>query len=1014
MNRIALGHRLSWIVLLGLVMPVGCRQRQSTEVPGNVDGSASGEAERPINHWESATRALSRGNLEVADAELRNHLITAPDDVKALELSGDVAARLRDPARAVAHYRGVLAVEGVAPTASLLSKLAVELMATGSAYECLQVLQQRAAEYPQNAEAHAESIGLAAMLGLAQQTLPSMRWLTQHGQGDPELLQVLADPRRVEADGEWCGELLEENPSDLRPEFGLAQVADVKMRWDDVTNRLAPVLKRHPEFIPAHNLYGLALVQQGRFDELNQWHERLPAAARQAASYWMVAGLWARHRDRPGQAARAFWTALSIDQASYPEALPHLLFALNQIDRASEAEQVLEQIVRRTNLRDRLKTHLEREGRSQEAALGVARAMLDLGRYWEAEGWARLAVSLPDQLQADIRDQYMEIRSKLTVQTPWQLPEYDLGQRIDLSDLPEVDWGGAVAAESKRGLAQTGTVRFAQQASERGLVHETKFAETPGVSGHSIYQSVGGGVGVIDFDLDGWPDLAVAVLDGHPLQLDSAPNRLFRNLNGQFADVAKPAGYHDRGFGQGICVGDFNEDGFPDLLDANIGRNRLYRNNGDGTFSEVSLQVGLDGEHWTTCGLIADIDGDGVADLYEVAYCAGKQPYEKECRTTKGLATCVPLDFDPEPDRVWRGRGDGTFDDVTSEWMVQNSPGRGLGIVAAQMDSHPGLDLYVANDMTVNHLWSTRSNEDGLVDVGLLSGLGVSGRSQSQASMGIAAGDPDGDGDLDLFLSHFANDHNTFYEQIAPGFWADRSFQVGLAQPSMPMLGFGTEWADFDNNGSLELVIANGHVDEVEGSETLYRMPPQLFQLDDEQRWVEANHESLGSYFSRDQLGRALVTLDADRDGRVDLAITEIYGSLALLINQSVQVGDSVDFAFTSTTGQRDAIGTKLSCRVDGRDVTMQLSAGDGYMCSNQRRLHLGVGVANELEDVVVTWPSGTRESFGTLPVSFGYRIVEGSGEAFAYHQQQSSDHSDDRSVPSAGEKNEQVTDASR
>lgn len=997
-----------------LVVLIGCDQRKSVETPPDGDFSPVEGIASSTNHWETASRALTRGDLASADTALRQHLITAPNDVKALELSGDVAAQLRDHARAVANYRAVLAVDGVAPTNSLFSKLAVELMATGSAYQCLQVLQQRAAEYPQNPEAHAESVGLAAMLGLADQALPSMRWLTQHGQGDPQLLQVLADPRRVEADGEWCSELLEENPSDLRPEYGLAQVDDVKMRWDDVTNRLEPVLRRHPEFIPAHNLYGLALVQQGRFDELNRWHERLPAAAQETAGYWMVAGLWARYREQPAQAARAFWTVLRIDQASYPEALPHLLFALNQIDRAIEAEQVSEQMVRRTNLRDRLKTHLEREGRSQEAALGVARAMLDLGRVWEAEGWARLAVSLPDQIQADIRDQYMKIRSKLTVQTPWQLPEYDLGKRMDLSDLPEVAWDRVVAVEPMRGLAQSGTFRFAEQAGERGLVHETKFAETPGVSGHSIYQSVGGGVGVIDFDLDGWPDLAVAVLDGRPLQLDSAPNRLFRNLDGQFVEVTTPASYHDRGFGQGICVGDFNEDGFPDLLDANIGRNCLYRNNGDGTFSEVSLQVGLDGEHWTTCGLIADIDGDGVADLYEVAYCAGKQPYEKECRSNKGLATCVPLDFDPEPDRVWRGRGDGTFEDVTSEWMVQDSPGRGLGIVAAQLDSYPGIDLYVANDMTVNHLWSTRGDKDGLVDVGLLSGLGVSGQSQSQASMGIAAGDPDGDGDLDLFLSHFANDHNTFYEQIAPGFWADRSFQVGLAQPSMPMLGFGTEWADFDNNGSLELVIANGHVDEVEGSETLYRMPPQLFHLDEGQRWVEANHESLGSYFSRDQLGRALVTLDADRDGRVDLAITEIYGPLALLINQSVQAGNSVDFTFTSTTGQRDAVGTKLSCRVGGRDVTRQLSAGDGYMCSNQRRLHFGVGDVGELEEVVVTWPSGRRESFGTLPVQFSYRIVEGSGEAFAYHHQQSSDHSDHSLVPSAGKKNEQVTDASR
>jgi hypothetical protein len=416
----------------------------------------------------------------------------------------------------------------------------------------------------------------------------------------------------------------------------------------------------------------------------------------------------------------------------------------------------------------------------------------------------------------------------------------------------------------------------------------------------------------------------------------------------------------------------------------------LYRNNGDGTFSDVSDAVGLGGEHWTTCGLIADVDGDGVADLYEVAYCAGKQPYEKECRNSRGLATCVPLDFDAQPDRIWRGRGDGTFAEKTSVWMTQSSPGRGLGIVAGRIDQEPGLDLCIANDMTVNHLWSARHEDNGfrLVDVGVLSGLGMSGQSHSQASMGIAAGDGDGDGDIDLFFSHFADDYNTYYEQTSPGLWVDRSFQVGLGQPSMPMLGFGTEWADFDNNGTLELVVTNGHVDDVDKPDTLYRMPPQLFQRDDGERWIEADRESLGSYFRSDHLGRALVTLDADRDGRVDLAITEIYGPLALLMNQSQRAGDAVGLTFSSTDGQRDAIGAELTCRVGQRRVKQQLLAGDGYMCSNERRMHIGTGDADALQDVVVTWPSGLRESLGTLPIGNDYLVVEGSGEAFALSDQ--------------------------
>ncbi len=640
-----------------------------------------------------------------------------------------------------------------------------------------------------------------------------------------------------------------------------------------------------------------------------------------------------------------------------------------------------------------MKTYFERGSNSQRAAMQVAEAMMQLGRLWESEGWARLAVTLPDDRLADIGQRYLAIRSKLTVTSPWQSPAMTIANQIDLSDCPLVDWSSTRSEQTAAKQLGSGRFYFEDQAVQRGWVHTCAIASETLKEGHWIYQSVGGGVGVIDFDLDGWPDLAVAMLDGKPLESDSSPNRLFRNLNGRFADFSAPAGYADTGFSQGIAVGDFNDDGFPDMLDANIGSNRLYQNNGDGTFHEVSAQAGLSGQVWTTSAVIADIDGDDFADLFEVNYCSGREPYERPCRNSQGISTCPPLNFEAESDRVWKGVGDGTFVDVTRQWMNQTSAddlmqvaGRGLGVVAGLFDERPGLDLYVANDMTVNHLWSGESKEAGfhLTDLGAIRGLGFNGRSLAQASMGMAAADPDGDGDIDFFLTHFSDDHNTYYEQVGPGLWTDRSYQVGLSEPSMKLLGFGTQWVDFDNNGTLELIVANGHVDDVDRSDVSYYMPPQLFDRDPSGRWTELNRQDLGDYFATEHLGRVLATIDADRDGRTDVAITHLYDPVSLLINGTEDSGPSIGLELKSSRGQRDAIGAIVTMTIGDQKKTSQLTAGDGYMCSNQRRITVGLGGAKQARDVIVTWPSGTVQGFGSLESGRDYLLVEGSDEAFS------------------------------
>jgi len=984
---------LGSMMLVAFCLFVGCSNNPPTESPATVpnesssttsNGNPTGASGRVLEIAE--IRALvSRNDLSGATTALRAYLLQNPDNAEALELAGDLAAARSETEMAIEQY--ALAVKvSEPPSEPLLDKWAMALMRGNRAMESMEALVDRVEQYPNHLQARYDLVGLSAMLGFPELAVPSLRWLTQHGKTDPEILQVLADPQRVQADDELCNKMLDRYPEDQRLLYSLARIDASELRWEEVLSKLGKVLEASPDFLPAHSLYGRALVELNQFERIPSWRDSAPENAKEDPMHWLVAGAWAEDQQRYPEAARCYWEGVQLDNEGHPELLPRLARTLRQINRKDEAAAVDSQIAKRAALRDALTTHFVREASSQQAAMSVANAMMAMGRTWEAEGWARLATTLRQNQLADLKEQYLAIRNKLTVESPWQAPELSLVSSINLSDLPSLQWSRSGESTRSEIPERISTLNFQEESAKRKWNHTCEVAPEALTEGHWIYQSMGGGVGVIDYDLDGWPDLAAAMLNGTPLQTNSSPNRIYRNLAGEFAETTIVSGYQDTGFGQGISVGDLNDDGFPDLFDANIGENRLYRNNGDGTFTEISNSAGLSGNTWTTSATLADLDGDGITDIFETAYCGGTEPYEVPCKNQQGLySTCTPLNFQAEFDQVWKGREDGTFVDVSGEWLDQSSPGRGMGLQVGYLDDQDGLDIYVSNDMTVNHLWSSLHTPSGFrfTDVASVRGVAISGRSFSQASMGIAAGDPDADGDVDLFVTHFADDHNTFYEQVGNGLWVDRSFQVGLGDASMKQLGFGTEWIDFDNNGTQELMITNGHVDDVETKDIAYKMQPQLFEMDPLGNWIPVANQTLGSYFENDHLGRALVTLDADRDGLSDMVITHLYSPASLLINRSIDTGQSINMQFVAKNSQRDAIGTRLSLQVNGRQLHHQLFAGDGYMCSNQRKISIGVGSQESVETIMVTWPSGLVEQLDAVPTGVDMILIEGEGTPF-------------------------------
>ncbi|MBW3543639.1 MAG: CRTAC1 family protein, partial [Planctomycetes bacterium] len=482
-------------------------------------------------------------------------------------------------------------------------------------------------------------------------------------------------------------------------------------------------------------------------------------------------------------------------------------------------------------------------------------------------------------------------------------------------------------------------------------------------------------------------------------------DRLFRNLgNGRFEDVTLAATIIEDRFSQGATVGDFDSDGFPDLYVANIGGNRLFRNNGDGTFSDVTERTATAGDRWTTSCLMADLNGDALPEIYAVNYLSGEDVFTRVCNDRGGSGICMPQHFPAAQDQLYLNLGDGRFEDITERAGIAVPDGKGLGIVAADFLGRGRLDLFIANDAVPNFFFENQtsgprpSTLDSRPSSGpqlstlnprpstplfseqaLLKGVALNRGGQAEACMGVAAGDADGDGRIDLFVTNFHLESNTLYLQREGGWFDDATRDAGLRQPSLSLLGFGTQFLDADLDGRLDLIVTNGHIDDFTSDGTAYRMPPQFFRGLGGGRFQELPADSLGPYFAERYLGRGLARLDWNRDGREDVVVSHLDAPAALLTNETQPAGHFLVIRLVGVESNRDAIGATVTVRTADAVETGQLTAGDGYLASNQRQLVFGLRTAQRVEEMLVRWPSGREERFVDLAVDAELIAVEGA-----------------------------------
>lgn len=763
-------------------------------------------------------------------------------------------------------------------------------------------------------------------------------------------------------------------------------------------SNLRKVIHEQPHMIKGHALLGRLLIETRRFAELGQWQQHLPTASTDDPEIWTVLGDWSREAGNNKSAIRCYLEAIRRDSLRQ-DACYRVAPLLTDAGHPALADRFRQ---RAATLQEQL-VAVKRFHAEQDPATirSVVERCEQLGMLWEAYAWCLVAGESP-------RNRVWATKARTRLEPALAKMKGRISSEVNLTadvlwesfPLPEFARASEIARKSKsaptppltnsNGLKSTGGAEIAFRDAAQSVELSFQYVTGHDASyGPRVFEFAGGGVGVLDYDLDDWPDLHFTQgCTWPPTSNQTHRDRLFRNIEGQMArDVTDDSRLTEFGYSHGVAVGDWNNDGFPDLFIGNAGPNRLFLNLGDGTFHDVTESTGVAGDQWTTSCVIADLNGDSLPDLYAANYLAGENIYDRLCAgSSNRTRACTPHDLDAAPDEFYLNLGDGRFSNQTEERGFKSATGKSLGLVAADFEGSGGLSLFVANDTDGNQFFQNpgQSAGDRFEEQAIVSGLAFDHQGRSMACMGIAAGDANEDQKLDLFVTNYHKESNCLYLQQSSGGFQDRANEAGLRVPSIDVLGFGTQFLDADLDGRLDLVLVNGHVDDQQGPGIPYAMLPQFFWNAGSGQFIEQHSKTLGPWFGRPRVGRGLSTVDWNRDGLTDFTASQLEHSASLLINVTQQTGHRIVIRLIATSGNRDAIGAIVQLETASGILMRQLSAGDGYLASNERHLVFGLGVETKCNRLHIKWPGGVEQIVENLKSDFEYRIIERQSTLFS------------------------------
>ncbi|MBH10377.1 MAG: hypothetical protein CMG74_08535 [Candidatus Marinimicrobia bacterium] len=530
-------------------------------------------------------------------------------------------------------------------------------------------------------------------------------------------------------------------------------------------------------------------------------------------------------------------------------------------------------------------------------------------------------------------------------------------------------------------------ILFYDLASKQGL----DFIHDHGGSGEKYYvETMGSGVCLLDYDNDN--DLDIYFCQGAPLpgwnKKIILENKLFQNNNNIWIDVTDVSGVGDESYSTGCACGDVDNDGDVDLYVTNFGNDTFYRNNGNGTFTNVTDKLQINNSEWSSSAVFFDMDNDGFLDLYVtnyVEYSLDKNPWCGDRRTNR-RAYCDPDIFTGASDKLFHNLGNWIFKDVSSSSGILVQKGKGLGVVSADFDHDDDIDIYVANDKTMNHYY-VNDGFGNFRENALFIGVGFNENGRAEAGMGVDIGDVNGDGWQDLFVTNFSGETNTIYINSKDGFFSDETFLLGLGQPSLNYLGFGTKFFDINYDGWLDLFVVNGHViDNIHlfNKDYTHAQPKQIFLNNRNGTFRELLPENIGDASKRN-VGRGAAFGDLDNDGDIDVVVANNNERANLLIRSGKPVGNWIGFLLIGVESNYDAIGTRVIIEAKNTSQTRFVTTAGSYLAANDKRILFGLMDYSSIDKVNIFWPSGNTDNFNNLDVNRYYQIKEG-GRISAMH----------------------------
>ena len=928
----------------------------------------------------NARNACRAGRFDEAVDLVEHILAAAPNNQKAMFVAAEAETKRGNFQKAITFYDQITDPEKAVQAATFAAEIERHV---GNFIDAVRRFQTVLLDDPENLLAHRRLAWIFNVHGCRHAAQPHLFKLCQLQAISLDELVLLSDRERLVELGEEVNSIVDQSPQAIGVRLGMARREYKKGRPATARQLQQDLMPQAPDWMIAEFqvLTGRVHLDADEQKSLSQWRNVTLSEELSHPDLWLLHGEISAAMGNHQDAVDCFRAAIALAPNSQ-RAHYQLASVLVVSGRGEEATPFRLRANRLRELSEAL-TGVSTGSTNLKAMLAASRLCDQLGRPWEAIAWQLYARQLVSSSQPP-----QWAMAGLTRRLP--VPTQSTPQTLESACLCSEDLLRDTAPLFKRLYAtqdlaqpeaiQTVAVTFNDNAKQVGLDFQYHTGLAGRISGRPMYSFPGGGLAVIDFDLDAWPDLYIPQGTTWPPSTNKKLlDGLFRNIRGgQCLDVARWAGIQEARFSHGVSVGDFDNDGFPDIYVANIYQNSLFRNLGDGTFEEFDVPEFPD-HGWTTSCVIADLNNDGLPDLYDVNYVRGDGIYEKVCEHDGVRGTCTPMAFEPESDRFFQNNGDGTFNDQTSQLGFDVKGGNGLGVIAADFNGNKQPELFVANDADPNFLFARNSEASDWTfeQISQTAGVAVDGGGSPQACMGTAIADADGDHRIDLFVTNYFREHNVLYLQLIDGAFVDSSRQNGLFRPGYLMLGFGTQFIDADLDTWPDLFVANGHVDDFRHTGAEYAMKPQYFANTGQGIFSESTSASLGSYFETPHLGRGVASLDWNADGRPDVAVSHLDHPIALLINQTQTDNHFLKLSTRRTTGDRDGVGTSVFVTTEERTIMSQFVAGSGYMASNEKTVLTGVGDRSDVHSVSVTW-RGHESLEYTLASDCHWILVEG------------------------------------